>query len=488
MNAKIRLSFFILLALCWEPQAQGRSGGGSDSLAAKLKALLVKNHYALSTVGVLLKNIDRDSVVIGLNADTQVNPASLSKLTTAAMAYEKLGAAFTCKTPVFCDGAYNPDSGICGGNLYVKGSGDPSMVVERMWIFVQYLCRFYGLRSIQGDVVLDDSFFDSAAIGPCFEDDSTATNPYAAPVSALSANFNTVELCERPGPSAECPIRVEVFPRLSTVEVLVKAKTAPHNRKNASVAISSEKSDDRTRYIVSGAMQRDAEPIRVIRKVHQTWEHFGAIFKLFLDENKIVLKGRVRRGLVPDSVKSGKPIFTWESPPLWQMINDMMKYSTNFYAEMVFKMLSAARDSGGGSWEKSAAMAQAWWKEKGLPGTPLIKNGSGMGDCNRYSATQLAALLSFMWNQKASFPEWLSAFPVAGVDGTLRSRFKDSRLKGILRGKTGTLNDYGIYTMAGYVLLPKTTYSFVVLFNNMASKYPYQHWEMQQKIMELIVP
>jgi serine-type D-Ala-D-Ala carboxypeptidase/endopeptidase (penicillin-binding protein 4) len=476
------------LVCCFAMLAQGRTVSGGDSLSIKLKALLAKNHYSLSMIGILLKTIDRDSVIISVNADSQLNPASVSKLTTAAMAFDRLGVNYTFKTPVFCDGAYNPDSGICRGNMYIKGSGDPAIVIERMWIFVQYLNRFYGLREITGDVVLDDSFFDTASIGPCFEDDSSAPNPYAAPVNALSANFNTVELCQWPGTSAEIPIRVEVFPRLPTIEIIVKPKSAAHNRRNAPPAIMSEKTDDRTRFIISGVLARDAEPYRVIRKVYQTWDHFGAIFKMFLDENKIVLRGRVRRGVAPDSVRLGKPLYVWESPPLWQIVNDMMKYSTNFYAEMVFKALSAIRDSGGGSWDKSAALAQAWWKEKALPGNPLIKNGSGMGDCNRYSANQLCALLSYMWNRKACLPEWLAAFPIANTDGTLRSRFKDSRLKGILRGKTGTLNDYGVYTMAGYVLMPQTTYSFVILFNNTASRYPYQHWEMQQKIMELIVP
>jgi D-alanyl-D-alanine carboxypeptidase/D-alanyl-D-alanine-endopeptidase (penicillin-binding protein 4) len=488
LKQKSRLTLALIACLCCGLFAQGRTLGGGDSLAMKLKTLLTKSHYNLSTIGIVLKNIDRDSIIIALNADTPYNPASISKLTTAAVAYDRLGVNYTCKTPVFNDGIYNSDSGICKGNLYIKGSGDPSIVIERMWILVQYLYRFCGLRTITGDVVLDDSFFDTASIGPCFEDDSEATNPYAAPVNALSANFNTVELFQRPGGSAGNPIRVEVFPRLPTIDVIVKAKSAQRNRKNASPAISSEKAGDQTRFIINGAMARDAEPYRVIRKVYQTWDHFGAIFKMFLDENKIALMGRVRRGQVPEEVKSGKPMYVWESLPLWQMVNDMMKYSTNFYAEMIFKMMSAVRDSGGGSWEKIAALAQAWWKEKGLPGNPLIKNGSGMGDCNRYSANQLSALLGYMWGQKTCFPEWLSAFPIAGGDGTLRSRFKDSRLKGILRGKTGTLNDQGVYTIAGYVLLPKATYSFVVMFNNTTSRYPYHHWDMQQKILELIVP
>ena len=220
----------------------------------------------------------------------------------------------------------------------------------------------------------------------------------------------------------------------------------------------------------------------------QTGEYFGGIVKLFFDEKKITIKGKIRRGLIPDSMKAAKPLYTWESPPLWEIVADMMKFSTNLSAEMLFKTFSAVRDSGGGSWEKSSEMMQAWWKEKGLPGCPIMKNGSGMGDCNRFTVSQLAALLNFTWNQKTFFPEYLNAFSIAGNDGTLRSRFKGSRLKGRVRGKTGTLNEFGVYSMAGYVLMPKADYIFVIVFNNIGSKFPYHHWEMQQKILEMLVP
>jgi D-alanyl-D-alanine carboxypeptidase/D-alanyl-D-alanine-endopeptidase (penicillin-binding protein 4) len=209
---------------------------------------------------------------------------------------------------------------------------------------------------------------------------------------------------------------------------------------------------------------------------------------MFLEENKISFKGAIRRGMVPEALKSGKPFYVYESPPLGDIVNGMLKFSNNYYAEMLFKTISAIPDSGGGSWEKSSRIAMAWWKEKGLPGTPVIKNGSGMGNCNRISALQLVGLLQFVWNQKVFLPEYLNSFPSAGVDGTLVSRFKESRLKGHLRGKTGTLNDFGVSTLSGYVLLPKGNYAFSILFNSMNSKYPYINWEMQQKILELIVP
>jgi D-alanyl-D-alanine carboxypeptidase/D-alanyl-D-alanine-endopeptidase (penicillin-binding protein 4) len=355
-----------------------------------------------------------------------------------------------------------------------------------MWIIVQYLSSFYGLKAITGDIVLDDSFFDTASIGPCFIEDSLASNPYAAPVGALCANFNTVELCVRPG-EVESQVAAEIFPKLPSIDLVVRAKTTAH-RKGSGISVESQQETDRTRMIITGSLAKDAQPYFVLRKVRQTWRHFGSIFKMFLDEKGVVVKGKIRRGAVPQSVAAGKPLYTWESPPLWEVVADMMKFSTNLSAEMLFKTFSALRDSGGGSWEKSSDMMQAWWKEKGLPGSPVLKNGSGMGDCNRFSVTQLAALLTFVWGQKTYLPEYLNAFPVAGNDGTLRSRFKDSRFKTHVRGKTGTLNDLGVYTIAGYALMPKADYVFVILFNHMGSKYPYQHWEMQQKILEMLIP
>lgn len=480
-----------LLLLCavvfTQSYAAAASLQGGESLGDRLKSLLIKNHYPLSNVGVLLKNLDRDSVVVSLNMDTPFNPASVAKLVTAAMAFDKLGTGYTYKTRVYMDGTFNADSGICNGNLYIKGSGDPSIVIERMWLFVQYLYRFGGIKGITGDIILDDSFFDTMSVGPCFEEDSSKSNPYTALVGALSANFNSVVVCEKPGSKIGSPVRVEVFPTLPSIDVVFRAKTG-EDRKTSSNNIFTEKSGDRTRIVVNGSMGLDAQPYFIPRKLWQTWGNFGSTVKLFLDENKISLKGTLRHGMVPEAMKSGKPFYVYESPPLGDIINGMLKFSNNYYAEMLFKTIAAIQDSGGGSWEKSSRIASAWWKEKGLPGAPVIKNGSGMGDCNRISAMQLVGLLQYVWNQKVFLPEYLNSFPNAGIDGTLVSRFKESRLKGYLRGKTGTLNDFGVSTLSGYVLLPKGNYAFSILFNSLNSKYPYINWEMQQRILELIVP
>ena len=100
----ISVLFFAQAVFCADHTAQG-------SLGEKLTSLLLKSRYPVSNVGVVLKNLDRDSVIVSLNADMPFNPASVAKLATAAMAFDKLGTGFTYKTRAYMGGAFNADSG-----------------------------------------------------------------------------------------------------------------------------------------------------------------------------------------------------------------------------------------------------------------------------------------------------------------------------------------------------------------------------------------
>ncbi len=451
----------------------------------KLEALLRRGRYAPQNVGVVVKDLEGDSVVAAFNADSLYNPASVSKLLTTAMAFERLGTNYAFKTTVYAEKPISSDTGICRGNLYIRGGADPYFVIERMWLFVQHLACI-GLRSIEGDIVLDDSFFDSVSVGPGFDEDDSS-HPYVAPVDAVSANFNCESIWIRPGRSVGAPVRADILPKTSIVKLIVSAQTTAAG-KPVAVAASTRKDGDNTVVTVSGSMPLDASPVVQYKKVWQTWEYFGNVFERLLEDNKIGFKGKVKRGTVPDSVKARGPFYVFPSVPLYQAVNSMNKVSNNYMAEMLFKTLSAEADSAAGSWEKSAALALAWWKEKKLPGIPEIKNGSGMGNSNRMSARQITELLRYVWTRKSFFPEYVYSLPSAGIDGTLKSRFKDSRLKGLVRGKTGTLNEYGVSTIAGYAFVRNKTYAFSIMFRNCNSHVQQNNWEMQEKILELVIP
>jgi len=499
-DRSFRWAFFMLVSLAWGialPATPAKNEKAFDSAnatralpaknpaQAKLEALLLANKYPLANVAVVVKDLDRDSLLISLNADSMFNPASCSKLLTAAMAFDRLGTNYTFNTAAYAGSPIPADSGICRGNFYLKGSGDPYFVVERMWLFVQHLVCV-GLKTIEGDIVVDGSFFDSLSIGPGFDEDDSS-HPYVAPVNAASANFNCVSIWMRPGRFVGAPVLVDVLPKAATVKVAVSALTIAAGRPSTCGA-ATKRDGSRTLVTVSGGLPLDAGLLVQYKKVWQTWEYTGAMLERLFSDNKIVLKGKVKTGVVPDSLLARQPFYAFPSVPLYEAINSMMKVSNNYMAEMIFKTLSAEADSAPGSWEKAAALALSWWKEKKLPGVPKVKNGSGMGDSNRMSGRQMVELLAHVWGQKSYLPEYLYSLPSAGVDGTLKSRFKNCRLKGIVRAKTGTLNDYGVSTIAGYALYQDRTVAFAVMFNNCMNRKQMGHWEMQEKILEMVLP
>jgi serine-type D-Ala-D-Ala carboxypeptidase/endopeptidase (penicillin-binding protein 4) len=473
-------------AVSQQPAGMDSAPRAQDGTAAsQLEALLSGSRFPAQNVALMAKDLDRDSVVAALNADSMRNPASVSKLLTTAIAFEKLGTSYSFTTLVYTDRPVPPDSGIVRGNLYIRGGADPYFVVERLWLFVQHLACI-GLTSIDGDIILDDSFLDSVSVGPGFDEDDS-NRPYEAPVDAVSANFNCESIWMRPGREVGLPVLVDLLPKSGLVKVSVTARTVASGSQNTCVA-STKKDGSRTLVMVSGSMPLDAQPALAYKKVWQTWEYFGDIFARLLGESKIKLKGSVRRGIVPDSVKARGPFYTFPSVPLSQAAGSMMKVSNNYMAEMVFKTLSAKQDTCAGTWDRSTALALSWWKEKKLPGVPRIRNGSGMGDSNRMSARQIVELLRWAWLQKNFFPEYVCALPTSGVDGTIKSRFKNSRLKGIVRAKTGTLNDYGVSSMAGYAFIGNRTFAFAMIFSNGSRARQYSAWETQQKILELVIP
>jgi len=181
----------------------------------------------------------------------------------------------------------------------------------------------------------------------------------------------------------------------------------------------------------------------------------------------------------------------------------MFKWSSNFVAEMLFKTIGAEKLGEPATWPKGAAAISAWWEFRGLPGKPQIINGSGMGgekqsraaaedttgasakNENKVSPAQIVELLAYVSRQKSYYPDYVSALSLSGADGTLRSRFQRSKLKGAVRAKTGTLNSVKVSTLAGYMFLDDKTYAFAVFCKNVGPN-QYDNWIMQEQILEAV--
>lgn len=482
--AIIRKGLFIIIALLCPATARVRSDSSLQS--AVLNLLHSKSYSVPAAISVAVMDVERDSVLIDINADSMTNPASVSKLVTAAVAFEQLGLGYSFSTRIFGDSMDRRDNTVAVKNLYIQGGADPGFTAERLWLFVEHLYHS-GLRKISGDLVMDDYFLDSTGVGPGF-DEETSSESYLPFINALSVNFNAIGIHQRPGSGIKDTIAIDLFPEMSGVKIEKSATTAQSAAKE-SLKITTIPDSGGTLVQVQGKVGLNDPGSYSFHKSWQTWKAFGdALIPLFARRG-IAFNGRIVHARVPMPLASEPPFYDFSSEPLSMTITRMFKYSSNFTAEMLFKTLSARRradDSDQGSWEKSAKIVASWWRERGLPGAPVIRNGSGMGNVNKSSPSQITRLLCYVWKQKTYLPDYLAALPSAGFDGTLKSRFVKSRLRGIVRAKTGTLNSGGISTLAGY-LTPSDggTYAFAIFYHG-SGHGQWEDWMIQEEILEKV--
>ena len=367
-------------------------------------------------------------------AQTSVNPASLMKLVTTSAALDSLGAAFTWRTPVYVDGPIK--DGVLQGSVYIKGSGDPQLVVERVWLLMRRL-QGLGIQKIQGDLVLDRSAFDMAQRDEA-SFDGEPLRPYNAAPDALLVNFKSLLVHFSPDRAANMA-HVHLEPPMSGVQF--PATVALSNGDCADYR-SSLKADwtQPTRILFAGSFPASCGdkiwPIAysasgqyLNRALLGVWQQVGG-----------QMSGQVREGLVPSGLK---PVFEVESAPLSDVIRSINKYSNNVMAQQVFLTLSQ-QQSGVGSFAASGKVVQQWWRERVGGEPPVLDNGSGLSRDERISASGLAQLLQTMW-RSPNMSELMSSLPVTGTDGTL----KRSKAQAVVHLKTGSLRD--VAGIAGYV-------------------------------------
>ena len=168
---------------------------------------------ALHVVVMEANGSQKTAALLSHQATTSINPASLSKLATTVVALDLLGPTFVWRTPVYFDGPLR--DGVLQGNVYVRGSGDPRLVVERLWLLMRRL-QGLGIQKIQGDIVLDRSAFDLPERNPA-SFDGEPLRPYNAAPDALLVNFKSLVFQFVPDRASNV-VRIQVEPPLAGVQ------------------------------------------------------------------------------------------------------------------------------------------------------------------------------------------------------------------------------------------------------------------------------
>ncbi len=414
-------------------------------IAAALADVTKSWVFRKAHVGLHVVDLESGEEVYAVGAETLLNPASTMKILTSAAALRTLGPAYRFTTDVSHDGDLTT-AGVLNGNLYVRGTGDPTFVVEKLWKMVRDL-RLAGVERIDGNVIFDDSFHSGGTVLPGWDkpEDVERGTPYFATLSALSLNANTVTLMIAPAVESGSPARVELeTPVKGYVEIENQIVTGvPGTRR--SIDVERVVSPDGVKLVLTGSIPGgDPDRLPITRTVPDPTAHFIAAFRAQLDEQGIGVSGRFRRGTVPDDVEH---LLLVESPPMSSILAEMNKRSLNFFAEQVLRTLGA-EVLGDGSTDGGLAVVRSYLDGLGIaPSEVVLVNGSGLSRSGQMAPVVLTAVLTDMARDPRVSPEFAASLAIGGTDGTLWSRLRDE--PGRLRAKTGTIEN--VHCLAGYV-------------------------------------
>jgi serine-type D-Ala-D-Ala carboxypeptidase/endopeptidase (penicillin-binding protein 4) len=425
----------------------------ADGLPVEVEAALRRAKLPPAALAAVVQEASSGQRLLAWNEHEPVNPASVFKLLTTYAALDQLGPAWSWSTPVYLLGPLR--DGVLDGSVAIQGSGDPKLVVERVWLLLRRLQQA-GVKDIRGDILLDHSAFAPSVRLPG-DFDAEPYKPQNVQPDALLLNYKSVTFTFTPD-AAHGVAQVAVEPALAGVLV------------DSSVALAAGPCDDwrtqlkplltePTRVRFTGNYPAScgektwplahADPKGYnARLIEQLWRELGG-----------KLSGVVRDGAVPSGARLA---FELASPALAEVVRDINKYSNNVMAEQLFLSLAlpspaAPRPAVAASGAAAAAVRPEDAREalrRWLSGRfgeaaareTVIDNGSGLSRETRVTAQLLARLLQAAFDS-AVMPELMSSLPVNGTDGTLK---RSTATAGRAHMKTGSLRD--VVAVAGYVL------------------------------------
>jgi D-alanyl-D-alanine carboxypeptidase/D-alanyl-D-alanine-endopeptidase (penicillin-binding protein 4) len=399
--------------------------------------------------GILVKSLRGGDTLYEHNARRLLMPASNMKIVTLAAAAERLGWNYTYETALFAAGT--TADGTLRGDLVAAGSGDPSLTTAAGdALFAEWAdaLKRAGIRTVTGRVIGDDNAFEDNGLGFGWSWDDLPDD-YAAAVSALQFNENTVHVAIAPGPSPGDSAGVSVAPAGSGLMIVGSVTTSAPG---APIAIRTHRLPGSMRLALTGTIAAGAPPAALAVSVDNPTLFFATALRSALIAQGIDVRGAaVDIDDIGDAPpRAGQPLATHRSPPLSTLALRLMKDSQNLYAETFLKTLSAragampATEDGGR--REAAAALQPW----GIgPDSLIQRDGSGLSRYDYVTADALVTILAHVAGDERLRGPFDASLPIAGRDGSLANRMKGTRAEGNARAKTGSMSN--VRGLSGYL-------------------------------------
>ncbi|HSY59720.1 MAG TPA: D-alanyl-D-alanine carboxypeptidase/D-alanyl-D-alanine-endopeptidase [Terriglobales bacterium] len=480
----------------------------------RVEAALNEAHARKVDWGLLVVDRDTGETLFELNSEHFFTPASNVKLFTSAFALATLGPDYRFRTSLESKSVLESD-GKLAGDLILVGRGDPDLSnrkfpftgkvehegpAEKILAEMADAAVARGLKEVDGDIVADDQSIPydpypaGWSVGDLFFN-------FGASVTAITLNDNIVAIEISPGAHVGDPAIVSVnpaaaadgFTRQITTSALESRSDSPSN-------LAVVRQPGPNFLLLRGSIPLNHAPMKLELAMTDPAETSARALKQLLESRGVRITGSVRvlEAPPPEALKPGaapvllapEPASVHQSdsaagsepdlkagdaragnfvlaehisPPLLESVRVTNKVSQNLHAELFLRTV-AREKTGIGSTEIGLKLEQEFLKSAGVAeGDAVLTDGSGLSANNLATPRAVVALLQYIKHQPWG-ADFLATLPVAGVDGTLEDRMKNTPATGLIQAKTGGLEH--VHALSGYATTSSGEYLVFSIFAN----------------------
>lgn len=434
--------------------------------------------------GILIVDPDRGDTLYSRNAGKLFLPASNMKIVTSSVALEQLGPDYTYQTTLVARGIVR-DSTLLG-DLAVIGRGDPT-ISDHMWVDAMIPLRALadslaarGVKHIAGRLVAAGNAFPGPALGYGWSWEDLESS-YSAGVDELVFNegFSEVRLHggDRPGDSVRVETRpARTYPALRTDLTTVAAPLCAAGDSATSSPcpvtptrfarrreLTIRKDTLRGDVVVSGnVIAGDSVTLEVTHR-DPDLAYLAAFSEALRD-----------RGIRIDStplvstdtgIVRGDTLVRFASKSLREILPALLKPSQNQIAEVLLRTIGLER-GGQGTADSGRKVVERQLATWGVPpATFVIRDGSGLSRYDYLAPEALVHILDAM-RRSPNFQLFYDALPIAGVDGTIKTRMRGTPAENNVHAKTGSVAN--ARSLSGYV---RTADGRILIFSMLANNW-----------------
>ena len=430
-------------------------------LQSRIRVVLARPQLMRGQIGLKIISLDTGKILFENNPEKYFMPASNMKNFTVAAAFDRLTSNFRFVTSVYAPAA--PDANGAVRSLTIYGRGDPSISTafndgdyyKGMNALADKIVQS-GVKKIEGDLIGDESYFNSEAIPATWEWDDLQWY-YGAEVSALAVNDNALDLVVRPGANAGAIASAQILPnayglilnnRVITSAAGTKRDIAVYRKLGSNVLE------------ISGTIPLGLDKYQAAVAAYRPANVFVTMLRGLLEQKGVTITGQTRivgrrdKIYAPAAaVNQPVEITRLESVPFSLVAAKTMKPSQNLYTELILRALGESAgdksDPRKTSEAKGLEVVQNFLTQAGIQPESVVQyDGCGLSRHDLITPAAAAQLYAYM-NARPYAQSWRDALTIAGIDGTLKNRFVGTAAAGNLRGKTGTIDQ--VSALSGYL-------------------------------------